>query len=87
MTAGESAKLFLRRSLAVGDANSDAEFVFPTSKEVGHPSVPAQAGTRVCDTNVPIVWFGSAIVRATALLTRRRGAGRRVHGKGRLALV
>ncbi len=26
-------------ALAVGMANSEAEFVFPTSKEVGHPSV------------------------------------------------
>jgi len=27
----------IRRSLAVGDANLEVEFVSPTSEEVGHP--------------------------------------------------
>ena len=32
-------------ALAVGDANSGAEFVFPTSEEVGHPSIDDRQST------------------------------------------
>ena len=36
-------------ALAVGMANSEVEFVFPTSEEVGHPSVElCRCTSRLC---------------------------------------
>ena len=37
--AAGAAEPFPTGSLAVGDANCDVQFVYPTSEEVGHPSL------------------------------------------------
>ncbi len=74
-------------ALAVGLANSEVEFVFPTSKEVVHPFRRELSGITLRDNNVATVRFCSTIVRATGLLARRRAARGGMHGKGRVALV
>ncbi len=42
-------------ALAVGMGNSNVEFVFPTSKEVGHPSFDVSPSTGACGNTIRVV--------------------------------